>query len=171
MKQLTFAMVLSLLFLLTSCEERRKYEEVKDEAWKKRTLTTALQNNLERGKTYLSVYSQVYSGSEHMTHDLTAIISIRNTSETDSIFLSSTKYYNTNGNLVKNYFDKPVFLLPLETIEIVIDEVNAEGGTGANFIFDWQKDSITSEPLFESVMISTSGNQGLSLIVQGKRIE
>lgn len=170
MKHLSLFITLSCLFLFTSCEERQKQEEVKQEAWKKRTLTE-LRANMEKGKTYLSVYSQVYSGSEHMTHDLTAIISIRNTSDRDSIFLTRTKYYDTKGDLVKDYFDTPVFLRPLETIEIVIDEVNAEGGTGANFIFDWQKDSVTSEPLFESVMISTSGNQGLSLIVQGKRIE
>jgi len=51
----------------------------------------------------------------------------------DSIFLMNAKYYNTQGTLLLSYFEHPIYLAPLETVEIVIDEGDREGGTGANF--------------------------------------
>ena len=55
----------------------------------------------------------------------------------------------------------------MQTIEIVIDENDIEGGTGANFIFDWLATKSTHAPYFEAVMISTSGQQGLSFTTKG----
>ena len=52
----------------------------------------------------------------------------------------------------------------------MIDEIDREGGTGANFIFEWAIKRKSNEPIFESVMISTSGQQGLSFTTQGIRI-
>jgi hypothetical protein len=45
----------------------------------------------------------------------------------------NAKYYNTQGTLLRSYFEHPIYLAPLETVEIVIDEGDREGGTGANF--------------------------------------
>lgn len=59
----------------------------------------------------------------------------------------------------------------METIEIVIDEKDNEGGSGANFIFNWRANAQLTEPLFESVMISTYGQQGISFLTQGIRIK
>ena len=53
----------------------------------------------------------------------------------------------------------------------MIDEVDKEGGTGANFLFEWKLNKKANEPFFEAVMISTSGQQGLSFTTQGRRIE
>ena len=58
----------------------------------------------------------------------------------------------------------------METIEIVIGEPDREGGTGANFVIDWSISPDVVEPLFECVMISTTGQQGLSFVTEGKRI-
>ena len=58
----------------------------------------------------------------------------------------------------------------METAEIVIDEIDKEGGTGANFLFEWKVTKNTNEPFFEGIMISTSGQQGLSFTTQGRRI-
>lgn len=128
-------------------------------------------DTLESGSTYLSVYSHIYSNDESKIHNLTATVSIRNTSTNDTLFVSNAAYYNTHGDLIKNYFDKTVFLKPLETIEIVISEADMTGGSGANFVFDWHIKPHTPLPLFEAVMISTKGQQGLSFLTQGKRIQ
>lgn len=123
------------------------------------------------GKSYLSVYSQIYSISEHKTHDLTVTASLKNISLKDTVYITKAQYYDTHANPIRTYFDKPIFLAPLETVEIVIEEVDKEGGTGANFIFDWQIKPNTLEPYFEGIMISTLGQRGLSFTTQGKRIE
>ncbi len=57
-----------------------------------------------------------------------------------------------------------------EQVVLLIDEIDKEGGTGANFIFEWTIKRKSNEPIFESVMISTSGQQGLSFTTQGIRI-
>ena len=126
---------------------------------------------LLKGSTYLSVYSEIYSNTEKRTHALTVTVSIRNISSDKSIYLSKADYFNTHGELLTSYLKNPIEVLPLETIEIVIDKSQTHGGTGGNFIFDWSKDSTTASPIFESVMISTSGQQGISFTSQGVEIE
>ncbi|WP_369793829.1 DUF3124 domain-containing protein [Mangrovimonas sp. TPBH4] len=139
--------------------------------WNNRTLQHPLGDSLTHGSTYLSVYSQIYSESEHRTHDLTVTVSMRNTNTADTVFINKAEYFNTRGHAIRTYFARPIYIAPMETVEIVIDEQDQEGGTGANFLFDWFINPNTHEPLFESVMISTSGQQGISFTTQGKRIE
>ncbi|MCB0473148.1 MAG: DUF3124 domain-containing protein, partial [Flavobacteriaceae bacterium] len=69
------------------------------------------------------------------------------------------------------YFDSTIFLAPMETIEIIIDENDVSGGTGSNFIFEWKIPENCPEPLFEGIMTSTMGQQGLSFTTQAKRIQ
>ena len=58
----------------------------------------------------------------------------------------------------------------METIEIVIEEQDIEGGSGANFVFNWATLNDKNPPLFEAVMISTYGQQGLSFTTRGVQI-
>jgi hypothetical protein len=97
-------------------------------------------------------------------------VSLRNVSTTDAIYILKADYYNTKGDLIRSYFDSPIFIKPLETIEIVIDEKDSHGGSGANFIFDWATQKNSHEPVFEAVMISTSGQQGISFTTQGLKL-
>jgi hypothetical protein len=61
----------------------------------------------------------------------------------------------------------PIYLKPLETVEIIIEEQDIEGGSGANFVFDWAMANGKNPPLFEAIMISTHGQQGLSFTTRG----
>jgi hypothetical protein len=163
----TLAMVLSLLF---SCGERRNDAVLDSVNWSERRAVMGLSDTLVSGRTYLSVYSRIYSQTEHITHDLTATVSIRNTNLRDTVYLQSATYFDTDGALVRTYFEGLIFVAPMETLEIVIDEADQEGGTGGNFLFDWKKDAASNPPLFESVMISTSGQQGISFTTTGKQL-
>lgn len=168
MKKIVTLLIISIF--LSSCEKKSKeFTPVVKLDLKERTIV--LKEPLLSGKSYLSVYSQIYNITEHRTHSLTTTVSIRNTSEKDSLFVKRASYYNTKGDLIRSYIASPVYLKPLETIEIVIGERDKEGGSGANFIFDWAKKQQGAEPVFEAVMISTSGQQGLSFVTQGKRID
>ncbi len=167
-KNILFIVSLSLLVLGCSKKEN---SSINPENWAKRTIQLPKQNSLEYGKSYLSVYSQIYSITEHRTHNLTSMISMRNTSESDSIFILRAEYYDTHGKSVRNYFDNPIFLLPMETVEIILNQVDISGGTGSNFIFEWKTPKNCPEPLFEGVMISTMGQQGLSFTTTAKRIK
>lgn len=139
--------------------------------WGERMVDPSSLENLESGSTYLSVYPQIYSQDEHRTHFLTVTVSLKNVSPTDSVFVSSARYFDTHGTMIRSYFDAPIYISPMETVEIVLKETSKEGGTGANFLFEWMVAPGTHEPLFESVMISTAGQQGLSFTTQGVRVD
>ncbi|WP_299256193.1 DUF3124 domain-containing protein [uncultured Aquimarina sp.] len=160
-----------LISLLFSCNEKKEISSVNPKNWSKRAINLSTKDSLEFGKSYLSVYSQIYSNTEHKTHNLTSMISMRNISESDSIYLLRAEYYDTNGKSIRKYFDSPIFLAPMETTEIIIDEIDVSGGTGSNFILEWKIPKNCPEPLFEGIMTSTMGQQGLSFITQAKRIK
>ncbi|WP_422860733.1 DUF3124 domain-containing protein [Flagellimonas sp. S174] len=168
--KLNFKLVLGLL-LIWSCSENVQRKKLKIQNWSDRAIEIKGKDSLEHGKSYLSIYSQIYSLTQEKTHNLTAMASLRNLSGSDTIYLLKAEYYDTHGKLVRNYFDRPIFLSPMETVEIVIDEIDVEGGTGSNFLFEWKTPKNCPEPLFEGVMSSTMAQQGLSFTTQGKRIE
>jgi len=161
----------AILFVLTSCDDHKENSSVIPVKWDHRVAHYSPQDSLISGSTYLSVYSQIYSQTEHRKHNLTATVSMRNANRADTIYIDEVDYFNTKGELRRSYFEKPIYIAPMETVEIIIDEVVQEGGTGANFLFDWKIKPNTIEPIFESVMISTSGTQGLSFTTQGTRIK
>lgn len=168
--------IISIFFLstlLVACVEKEEVGSMAEINWKTKSVgkedIKGLET-LERACTYLSVYPQVFNVEESRTQALTVTVSIRNTSQTDTIYISSAKYYNTLGELIRVYFDYPIFILPLETDHIIINHADNTGGTGANFLFQWHKDADTSEPIFEAVMLSTYGQQGISFTTQGVKL-
>ena len=160
-----------LVLLICSCEQQKEMSSINPINWKKRSATIPVDDSLTEARTYLGIYSEIYSTSEHNTHDLTVTVSMRNTSDKDSIYLTKAAYYSTSGELIRTYFDYPIFIKPLETVDIIIEESDDTGGTGANFIFDWLNNNALTDPIFEAIMISTRGQQGLSFTTQGKRIK
>jgi hypothetical protein len=151
--------------------QEKEISSINPENWSKRKITLSAKDSLEYGKSYLSIYSQIYSSTEHKTHNLTAMVSLRNTSDIDTIYLLKAEYFDTHGTSLRNYFNHPIYLAPLETADIIIDEMDVEGGTGSNFIFEWKTPKNCPEPLFEGVMNSTVGQQGLSFTTQSRRIK
>lgn len=166
-----FILLLSVAAIVIGCMEEKEISSINPENWSKRKITLNVKDSLEYGKSYLSIYSQIYSSSEHKTHNLTAMVSLRNTSDIDTIYLLKAEYYDTHGVSLRNYFNHPIYLAPLETAEIIIDEMDISGGTGSNFIFEWKIPKDCPEPLFEGVMNSTVGQQGLSFTTLSRRIK
>ncbi len=171
MKLLALAFgILSLI--CTGCDDPMKSIPQPDLShdWenKKATITRA-DSLLTKGSTYLPVYSEIYQQNKNFTFNLTTTVSIRNISSTDTVYIYRADYYNTYGERIREYLDAPVYVMPMETIEIVVEEDDRDGGTGANFVFDWATPKGKLEPFFEAVMISTAGQQGLSFTTRGIR--
>ena len=160
-----------VLLTLISCQKKKITNPVSSINWEERTAKTNDFENLINGSTYIPVYSQIYQLHEKRTYDLTVTASFRNVSPSDTVYILKADYYNTTGQIIKSYLKKPIFLRPLETIEIVISENDRNGGTGGNFIIDWAAQNELQIPLFEAIMISTKGQQGLSFSSRGLRIK
>ena len=163
----TILVVAVMAFVAVSCKNEASKLPVTKVNWEARNATTNLPDSLENGSTYLSVYSQIYSGSQERLVDLTATISMRNPNTKDTLFVNTIDYYNTHGERIRSYIQEPIFILPMETVEIIIEHRDNEGGTGANIIFDWGKTPVAADPVFEAVMISTYGQIGLSFVTHG----
>ena len=162
--------ITSLLILLISCQVKKEINPVEQTDWESRKSEIVNYNDFVQGKTYLPVYSHIYHIQENRIFDLTITISIRNVSLTDSVYILKADYYNTYGDNIRQYLKSPVYLKPMETVEIIIAEQDNEGGSGANFVFDWASKNDKNPPLFEAVMISTYEQQGLSFTTRGVQV-
>lgn len=166
---MVLAVAVSLLLL--GCGQEKEVSSFHPVNWEKRRARFNEGSVFVRGSSYLSVYSEIYSETEHKTHNLAVTVSMRNTNLKDTVYIDRAVYYNTQGEAIRSYFSHPIYVAPLETVEIVIDESDRTGGSGANFVFDWRMAPRLHEPFFEGVMISTLGQQGLSFTTQGRRVD
>ena len=128
---------------------------------------------LSTGQTiYLPVYSHVYHGdldkkgrpSETLvsTH-----VSVRNIDPIQPIRITSARYSDTNGKLVRNYVVAPITIAPLATHEIFVPRSDTAGGSGANMLIVWTAEAPANPPIVEglhadirearTLMLHTSG--------------
>lgn len=120
---------------------------------------------------YVPIYSHIYYENPEKSLDLAATLSIRNTDLTNPIIVTSVRYYDSAGNLLKEYLEQPVELNRLASLDFVVNRTDRNGGAGANFIVEWLSAKTVSEPIVEAVMISAVGNQSISFISRGKLIK
>jgi hypothetical protein len=120
---------------------------------------------------YVPIYSYIYHGDGRQLYNLTATLSIRNTDLTNPIVVTSVRYNDSAGKLVKQYLDRPIQLSALASTDFVIDRSDTSGGLGASFIVEWVARTEVSEPIVEAVLIGSSGQQGISWLSLGRVIK
>ncbi|SOB59404.1 conserved exported protein of unknown function [Pseudodesulfovibrio profundus] len=122
-------------------------------------------------KVYVPVYSHIYQGPKNRPYYLSAMLSIRNVDAVNTIVVSSVKYLDDDGKIIKSFFDQPISIPPMATKEVFIPERDTSGGSGANFIVIWEADKQVSVPIIQAVMIGTASTQGISFVCDGVAIE
>ena len=128
--------------------------------------------SLSSGQTvYVSIYSHIYSGVKARPFELAAILSIRNVDPKHPLTIISVAYYDTDGNLIKEYLSEPVRLKALASTRYIIPEGDKAGGSGANFLVKWKSENKMNPPIIESVMIGTRSGQGISFVSRGQVIK
>lgn len=120
---------------------------------------------------YVPVYSDIYYSAGDRRFSLTATLSIRNTSLTDTIYLTGVDYYDSQGEMLTRYLNRAVKMYPLESLEFIVEGGIAAGGAGANFIVDWEAGNPNVSPIIQCVMIGASGTQGISFLTEGFTLE
>lgn len=166
-------LTLSLLIIISlhSCiEVNHNLNKVGEDKFEALEIDKVPDNLALKDTTYVPIYSDIYSKTKDTRFNLTATLSLRNTSFKHSIYMSSVDYYNSAGEKTKSFLEKSILLKPMQSIEYVIEEDDTSGGTGANFIIIWGSESEKVEPIFEGIMISTHGQQGISFSTKGTSI-
>ncbi len=164
--------ILLLSILIFSCDKKNP-NRLTEKVVESQTLNLVdrgiIDSSLSIRKTYIPIYSDIYQKSRSDRTLLTATLSIRNTSEKDSLFLKRVDYFNTKGSLVRSYLTDNIYLNPLETIDYVIEEQDTLGGSGANFMVEWYgKEHLT--PVIQAVMIGGLASRVFSFTTEGSLV-
>lgn len=127
---------------------------------------------------YLPIYSHIWHGDrviqgKHPVKSLvSALVSIRNTSLKTPIRVVSARYYSTDGKLLREYLPNPEVVGAMGTLELFIERKESEGGSGANFIIQWEAASATNPPVVEAVHADIKGGgPGLTFITTARAIQ
>lgn len=123
----------------------------------------AAEISLSKGQTvYVPVYSKVLVGPRKVPVQLSNTVIIRNTDIHNEIQILQADYYDTKGELIKKYFDRPVRLAPLGTEYLYLSDRDDKGGMGANFIIRWWAAKKVNVPIIECLMIGAQGRAFVS---------
>lgn len=128
--------------------------------------TASLEN---KHLVYVPVYSHIYVEDGTSVYNLSATLSIRNTSFTDSFYVTDVVYYGSQGEILKHYLDSAVLVKPMASIEFVVARTEDKGGAGANFIVRWGAHATGVNPLFQTVMNQAA--TGISFTADGMEIK
>ncbi|BAT52057.1 hypothetical protein NOS3756_09880 [Nostoc sp. NIES-3756] len=163
------------VLILTSCQSDIQSKSESDNPLatpspKVITLDKDFQPAIEQ-TIYVPVYSHIYHHNRQEVFNLAATLSIRNTDLNNQIIITSVRYYNSNGKLLKQYLEKPIQLDALAAYDFFITRNDVSGGVGANFIVQWVAAKTVSQPIIEAVMIGTDFQQGISFISPGRVIK
>jgi hypothetical protein len=158
--------------IITSCRAQTISQRQQPDTKRETSLraVTLDKTKVVMGQTvYVPVYSHIYhyNSQEHVMN-LSATLSIRNTDLTNSIIITSVRYYDSDGQLIRQDIKSPVELKPLASTDFFIAADDTSGGSGANFIVEWVALKTVYEPVIEAVMISTSSSQGISFVSPAK---
>ncbi|MBE9092910.1 DUF3124 domain-containing protein [Tychonema sp. LEGE 07203] len=158
--------------VITSCSDQTTSQRQQPDTKRETSLRSV---TLDRAKVvmgqtlYVPIYSHIYHyNNQDRVMNLSATLSIRNTDLTNSIIITSVRYYDTDGQLIGQQIKSPLELKPLASTEFFIAADDTRGGSGANFIVEWVAEKIVYEPVIEAIMISTSSSQGISFISPAK---
>lgn len=126
---------------------------------------------------YLPVYSHIWHGDRVVDGKyplkslVSVLVSIRNTSLKTPIRVVSARYYSTKGKLLKEFLSKPELIGALGTLELFVERKESEGGSGANFVIQWDSTVPTNAPLVEAVHADIKGHQTLTFITSAHPIQ
>mgnify|MGYP002396478364 CR=1 FL=1 len=119
---------------------------------------------------YVPAYSHIYIGNREQPFLLTVTLSIRNIDPEHEINVTKVEYYATQGELLTEYVDDSIVLKPLESIRYVVPQRDESGGSGANFIVEWNSEDPVNIPIVEAIMIGTQMQQGVSFTSRGREL-
>lgn len=126
---------------------------------------------LSQGQTvYVPAYSHIYVGNREQPFLLTITLSIRNIDAKHPVVITAVDYYDTEGKRLRQYLEKPVSIGPWESIRYVVPQKDKSGGSGANFVIEWNAKKPVNPVLIEAIMIGAESQQGISFTSRGQII-
>jgi len=120
------------------------------------------------GSVYVPLYSSLYVGGRRSLKNLSATLSLRNTSADKALIVTSVTYFDGNGKAVVELLDVPHVLAPMATAEIYADQSSTSGGPVATVIVGWGAETSVAPPLIEAVILGNYGAKSISFVSRGE---
>ncbi len=98
------------------------------------------------GSVYVPLYSSLYVGGRRSLKNLSATLSLRNTSADQALIVTSVTYFDGNGKAVVELLDVPHVLAPMATAEFYTDQSSTSGGPVATVIVGWGAETSAAPP-------------------------
>lgn len=132
---------------------------------------------LSTGETlYLPIYSHIYHGELDPKSGPSSLltsthISIRNTDAKNPIRVTSARYYDTHGKLLREFIVAPTDIGPYGTHEMFIASNDKSGGSGANFVIIWSATQAVSAPIVEALHSDIRSSRSLMFMTTARQIK
>ena len=115
---------------------------------------------------YLPVYAVIQYGDLDRSGaarelPVSALVSIHNTDLEKPIRLLAARYFATDGKFLRNFIASPRVLKPLETVEFLVERRDVVGGSGANFVIQWDAAVPVSPPLVQALHVELQTNRAI----------
>jgi hypothetical protein len=120
---------------------------------------------------YVPVYSHIFFGDRQQSYNLSITLSLRNTDLTIPVEITSVRYYDEKGKLVKDYAPPAITIEPLAAARFYIKESDVSAGSEASFLVRWQSPQMVNPPVVEALMVGTSFGQGISFTASGRVLQ
>ena len=129
--------------------------------------TSMAQRALSNGQhLYLPIYSVIQYGDLDRSGaarelPVSSLVSIHNTDLDKPIRLIAARYYATDGKFLRNFVPSPRVLKPMETVEFLVERRDVVGGSGANFVIQWDAAVAVSPPLVQALHVELQTNRAI----------
>ncbi len=129
--------------------------------------TALAQRALSNGQSlYLPIYSVIQYGDRDRSGSarelpVSSLVSIHNTDLDKPIRLLAARYYATDGKFLRDFVASPRVLKPMETVEFLVERRDVVGGSGANFVIQWDAASPVSPPLVQALHVEVQTNRAI----------
>jgi len=129
--------------------------------------TVLAQRALSNGQhLYLPIYSVIQYGDRDRSGSarelpVSSLVSIHNTDLDRPIRLVAARYYATDGKFLRDFVTSPRVLKPMETVEFLVERRDVVGGSGANFVIQWDAAVPVSPPLVQALHVELQTNRAI----------
>ena len=115
---------------------------------------------------YLPIYAVIQYGDLDRSGaarelPVSSLVSIHNTDLDKPIRLLAARYYATDGKFLRNFLPSPRVLKPMETLELLVERRDVAGGSGANFVIQWDAEVPVSPPLVQALHVELQTNRAI----------
>jgi hypothetical protein len=115
---------------------------------------------------YLPIYSIVQYGDRDRSGaarelPVSSLVSVHNTDLDRPIRLLAARFYATDGKFLRDFVPSPRVLKPMETVEFLVERRDVVGGSGANFVIQWEAAEPVSPPLVQALHVEMQTNRAI----------